>query len=155
MFDRIAETPIEDIQGREPVLVKTKSPLLAVVLAMRTGGRGAAIVEDSAGKIIGIFTERLLITRVDHSSQAWLDQSVDEVMDYDPKTIEKSHYVREALAIMSRDKIRYLPIIDADNHALGIVTIRDILKHFAAHFPSEFQNLPPDPDHEATDLYGG
>ena len=32
MFDKIAETPIVEIQGRGPVRVKTKSPLLSVVL---------------------------------------------------------------------------------------------------------------------------
>ncbi|MFT5132394.1 MAG: CBS domain-containing protein [Gammaproteobacteria bacterium] len=154
MLDKIAETPIEDIQGREPVRVRTKSPLLSVVLAMREGRRGAAIVEDSAGKMVGIFTERLLITKVDHSSQAWLDQSVDEVMDPNPKTIEESHFIREGLAIMSGDRIRNLPIVDADKRVLGIVTIRDILKHVASHFPAEFLNLPPDPEHEASDRYG-
>ncbi len=155
MFDKIAETPIEDIKGREPVRVRTKSPLLSVVLAMRKGRRGAAIVEDNSRKIIGIFTERHLLTKVDHHSQAWLDLSVDEVMDREPKTIEESHYVREALAIMSDGRIRNLPIVDADNQLLGIVTIRDILTHVASCYPAEFLNLPPDPEHEATDLHGG
>ena len=155
MIDKIAETPIEDIKGREPVRVRSKSPLLSVVLAMRKGRRGAAIVEDSSRKLVGIFTERLLVTKIDHSSQAWLDMSVDEVMDRDPKTIEESHFVREALAIMSGDRIRNLPIVDSGNHVLGIVTIRDILKHVASCYPAEFLNLPPDPEHEATDLHGG
>ena len=155
MFDEISETPIKDIQSREPVRVKTKSPLLSVVLAMREGKRGAAIVEDSAGKIAGIFTERHLISEVDHSSQDWLDISVDEVMDPNPKTIEESHYLREALAIMSNDRFRNLPVIDADNCVSGILTIRDILTHVASQFPAEFLNLPPDPEHEATDLHGG
>ena len=84
-----SETPIEEIQGRKPVRVKSKTPLLSVALAMKEGSRGAAIVEDNEGKLAGIFTERHLVTKVDHSSQAWLDQSVDEVMDPNPKTIEK------------------------------------------------------------------
>ncbi|MBT7952042.1 MAG: CBS domain-containing protein [Gammaproteobacteria bacterium] len=155
MFDKIAETPIGDIQGRDPVRVKTKSPLLSVVLALREGGRGAAIVEDGAGKLLGIFTERHLITKLDHSSQSWHDISVDDVMDSNPKTIEASHYIREALSIMSGDRIRQLPILDPDDHALGIVSIRDILSHIAEHYPDEFLNLPPDPEHEASDLHGG
>ncbi len=155
MFDKIAETPIGDLNSREPVRVKTKSPLLSVVLAMKEGGRGAAIVEDKDKKITGIFTERHLLTQLDHSSQSWQDLSVDEVMDRYTKTIEESHYVREALAIMSSDRIRHLPIVDSDDHVLGIVTIRDILAHVASYFPSEFLNLPPDPEHEASDLYGG
>lgn len=155
MFDKIAETPISEIKSRDPVRVKTKSPLLSVVMAMRDGNRGAAIIEDSAGNLLGIFTERHLITKLDHSSQLWHDISVDEVMDSNPKTIEASHYIREALSIMSGDRIRQLPILDPDEHVLGIVSIRDILSHIADHYPSEFLNLPPDPDHEATDLHGG
>jgi CBS domain-containing protein len=155
MFDKITETPIEEIQGRKPVRVKSKTPLLSVVLAMKEGSRGAAIVEDNEGKLAGIFTERHLVTKVDHSSQAWLDQSVEEVMDPNPKTIEESHFIREGMAIMSGDRIRNLPIVDAENRVLGIVTIRDILAHVASHFPAEFLNLPPDPEHEASDRYGG
>ncbi len=155
MFDKIAETPIIDIKGRDPVRVRTKTPLLSVTLAMCEASRGAAIVEDSAEKIIGIFTERHLLTQLDHSSQSWHDLSVDEVMDRNPKTIEASHYIREALSIMSGDRIRQIPIIDPDNHVLGIVSIRDILIYIADHYPSEFLNLPPDPEHEASDLHGG
>ena len=155
MFDKIAETPIGDIRGREPVRVRTKSPLLSVVLAMREEKRGAAIVEDSAGNILGIFTERHLVTRLDHGSQAWHDLSVDEMMDRDPKTLEASHYLREALAIMANGRVRQLPIVDSDDHLVGIVSIRDILAFVADHYPSEFLNLPPDPDLEATDLHGG
>lgn len=155
MLDKIAETPIGDVDTRNLVRVKTKTPLLSVIKAMREGNRGAAVIEDNKGNLLGVFTERHLVSRVNHSSQAWHDISVDEVMFKDPKTIEESHYIREALALMSENKIRVLPIMDADNHTIGIVSIRDILTYIAEHFPAEFLNLPPDPEHEATDLFGG
>lgn len=155
MLDTIAETPISEVETRELVRVRTQTPLLSVVKAMREGNRGAAIVEDGAGNLLGIFTERHLVSWVDHSSDSWHDLSVDEVMFKNPKTIAESHFIREALKVMSEDKIRVLPIMNTENQVTGMVSIRDILAHIAAHFPADFLNLPPDPEHEATDLFGG
>jgi len=155
MSGKIPNTLIENINSREPVRVKAKTPLLAVVMAMKEGQRGAAIIEDNAGKIIGIFTERDLIAELDHSSQDWHDIPVDKIMIKNIKTIKVSHYIHEALAIMITCKFRHLPIVDSDNHVLGIVSIRDIIMYVASLYPQEFLNLPPDPGSVASDQYGG
>ncbi|MBI2970170.1 MAG: CBS domain-containing protein [Gammaproteobacteria bacterium] len=155
MLDKIAQTPVAELKSREPVRVQPNMPLMAVVSAIKERRRGAAIVEDDSGTIQGIFTERDLMARLDHSSQAWHHRPVGDVMVRNPKTVEQSRTLEEALSIMIAGKFRHLPIVDSDRHVLGILSIRDILAHVASYFPQEFLNLPPDPDHEASEPWGG
>ncbi len=155
MLDEIAETQIGDLNNREPVRVRAKSSLKEVVLAIKQGNRGAAIVEDDFGKILGIFTERDLILQIAKDKQNWQDLTIDKVMIRDPQTIEVSHNIREALACMVEGQFRHLPIVDADKHVRGIVSIRDILVHIVSYYPEEFLNLPPDSEHEVSKQWGG
>ena len=155
MGDGLPNIPIEKVRIREPVRIREGTPLLEVVLAMKAGRRGNAVIEDGAGRITGILTERDLLARLDHRSQAWQGMPVDEVMVRDPKTILVSQYLHEALATMLFYKFRHLPIVDRGNRVLGIVSIRDIILHVASQYPQEFLNLPPDPRSEASNQFGG
>ena len=155
MTSKIPRTAISTIKSREPVRIKANAQMLEVVTAMKDARRGAAIVEDDAGKIIGIITERDLIIGLDHNTLGWHQKPVSEVMNKKPKTIKESQFIHEALAIMITCKFRHLPIVDSDNHVKGIVSIRDIIMHVASLYPQEFLNLPPDPENKASDRYGG
>lgn len=151
----IPKTAIADINSREPVRIREKTSLIDVVMAMKEALRGAAIIEDNAGKLIGIITERDLMTKIDHKTLAWHDMRVEEAMNHNPKTIKATQFIHEALSIMNTCRFRHLPIVDAGNHVLGIVSIRDIIMHVAKLYPQEFLNLPPEPANEAAARYGG
>jgi CBS domain-containing protein len=56
---------------------------------------------------------------------------------------------------LNHGKRRHLPVTDPNGKILGIISIRDLLAHVAEHFPDDFVNLPPDPDHEASGEWGG
>jgi len=152
---KIPRTPISGVKIREPVRISPDTPLVDVVMAMKGRRRGAAVIEDDSGRLIGIITERDLIARLDHSSLEWHQKPVSEWMVPDPKTIKKAQYLHEALATMVARKFRHLPVVDPDGHVTGIVSIRDIIMHVASLYPQEFLNLPPDPNHQASDRYGG
>lgn len=44
----------------------------------------------------------------------------------DPVTLSKDHTLREAKSLMAQYKISGLPVIDAENHLIGIITNRDV-----------------------------
>lgn len=150
----IANTPIADIASREPVRVSPVTPLLDVVEALRERGRGAAFVEDG-GKLTGIFTERDVLERIDHSNQSWHTVAIREVMTPEPTTINGDQTLRDAIDSMIAGHFRHLPIVGASGELLGVLSIRDLLTHIAEYFPADFLNLPPDPDHEASEPWGG
>jgi len=151
----IAATPIGTIVRRQPVRVQPETTLGEVVATLREKGRGAVLVEDPAGRITGIFSERDLMLRVDHADPTWTALPVQSVMTPGPRTIREDEPIENALNIMLTGGHRHLPIVDAAGGLVGIVSVRDILIHIVGFFPADFINLPPDPEREASGLWGG
>jgi CBS domain-containing protein len=154
-MEKIARTPIGEVKAREPVRVHHKRPLIDAVTLLRERRRGAVIIEDDAGRLLGIFTERDLLTRVDHDDHDWHNLPVEDHMTRAPKTVQATGTIADAVSIMNDGNFRHLPIVDTDGRAVGIISVRDIVKHIAEHYPKEFLNLPSDPQHEARARWGG
>ena len=151
---QIAATPIGTIARRLPVCVTPETTLGELVASLREKRRGAVLVEDG-GTISGIFSERDLMLRVDNGDPSWTARPVREVMTPAPRTIREDEPIENALNIMLTGGHRHLPIVDTAGALVGIVSIRDILIHIVGFFPGDFINLPPDPDHEASGVWGG
>lgn len=155
MIPLIANTKISALGLREAVRLPETAPLVAAVTMLRERKRGAVIVESAEGLLRGVFTERDLVTRVDHTSLDWHGRTVGECMTREPRRIGQNATIGDAIRQMKKGSFRNLPIVDAAGRATGIVTVRDILRHIAEYYPKEFLNLPPDPEHEATAPWGG
>ena len=155
MIKEIADTPVDLVEGRKPATVRPTDTLDEVVAAMAMQRRGAALVEDENGSIVGIFTERDLMSRLDHSNHDWRKITVEQVMIRDVITIEGDLTISEALKIMLKGKFRHLPIVDSHKKIQGIVSIRGLLVHTVSYFATELLNLPPDSEHEASKQWGG
>ena len=150
----IAATPIREISNREPVRVSGDTPVIDVIESLRQHGRGAAVIEDDTG-VAGIFTERDVMKRIDHSDHSWHSKPVREVMTEKLATIRPDQSLRDAIDQMIAGHFRHLPIVDSDGSLSGVLSIRDLLAYIVEHFPADFVNLPSDPDHEASKPWGG
>lgn len=154
MLREIATTKIADLDIREPVRVGTDATVGAAVERMRKANQGAVVVEDTTGVIVGILTDRDVVTRL-ATTDGWRDRTLADSMTPQPRTVAKSSSIGEAIRLMSRGTFRHLPVVDDKNHAVGMASIRDIITHIAQLFPEEFINLPPDPSHETSGPWGG
>jgi len=150
-ISEVGRRPIAEVDRRRPVRVKPTTSLGDVVMLLRKHRRGAVLVEDESG-LIGIFSERDVMKRIDHSSMTWRDTPVVDVMTKSPKTIRTNQTIDEAITLMIAGKYRHLPVIE-DGSVIGILSIRDLLSHIVEYFPADFVNLPPKPQYE--DLWGG
>ncbi len=155
MLQALAATTVDDIKTRAPVLVALDDRVGATVEQMREQNRGGCIIQDADGRVAGIFTQHDVRTRIDLEDPAWIERRMGDVMTSEPKCIGADRALADALAIMVECGCRSLPVVDEDEHALGVISIRDILSHVADNFPQEFLNLPPDPTLEARKRYGG
>ena len=153
MLETIARIPVSQMPSREPVLVPPAARLGDVVATMRNRRTGAALIVDR-GELIGIFTERDLMRRVDQASLAWRDRAVSEVMTARPLVIREEDTIAEALRRIDVGKRRHLPIMRG-REVVAIISVRDLLAFVASRFPADFLNLPPSPDREARQPWGG
>ena len=144
----LASATVGELSPRPHARVSVDDAMWKVVAEMTAKGRGAVLVEDG-GALVGIFTERDLLNRVDYSDALWSHVVVRDVMTPHPMVIRPDDSLSEALRRLIQGHRRHLPVVDERGHVLGLISIRDILTHIAGRFPEDMVNLPPHPDHES------
>jgi CBS domain-containing protein len=100
---------------------------------------GALPVLEGEG-LAGIFSERDLLYSIAAEGQLVLGRRVHEVMTSPPITVEPRTPVLEALALMTKRRIRHLPVIDGGALA-GFVSIGDLVKYRIDAIEEEAQQM--------------
>jgi signal-transduction protein with cAMP-binding, CBS, and nucleotidyltransferase domain len=144
----LALATVGDLTPRPHARVNVDAPMWKVVDEMKAQNRGAILVEED-GTLVGIFTERDLLSRLDHGDPLWSHVLVRDVMTPHPMVIRKADSLAEAMRRLVEGRRRHLPIVDDRGHVLGMISIRDIMTFIAGKFPEDMMNLPPDPNHES------
>lgn len=155
MISEIANTPVAEVAQREVVRSSPDERVGPLIERMRELRRGNLLIESPDGKLVGIFTENDLLHRIDLDASDWREQRIGDVMTAEPVTVLQNHSIAAVMRRMEKGGFRHVPVVDASGRALGVVSIRDLLRHVVEYFPQEFINLPPDPQHEATEPWGG
>ncbi len=103
------------------------------------------VVEQS--RLVGVFTERDVLTKVAARKVDIDQQRVDTVMTPDPECLSQDNELVYALNQMSVGGYRHIPILNDQGWPIGVVSMRDIVDHLAHLFPQDVLNLPPSPTH--------
>ena len=126
------------------VIVQTNTSVAAALRSMREERVSAALVKGD-GKLVGIFTERDVLTKVADQAATW-KQPIDTVMTPSPQTISPDEPVSSALGLMNEGGYRNMPVLYADGNILGNLSHPAIIQFLTDRFPREIYNLPPDPN---------
>lgn len=97
------------------------------VVAMLAEKRIGAVPVLRDGHVEGIFSERDLVYRMAAEGDGILDSEVRAVMTAPAVTVSSETAVLTALSLMSKRRIRHLPVVD-DGALVGFVSIGDLVK---------------------------
>ena len=81
----------------------------------------------SSGALVGIFSERDVIYTLANKGDAALSTPLADAMTADPVTVEPETRIMSALSLMTRRRIRHLPVVQ-DGALVGFVSIGDLVK---------------------------
>lgn len=112
------------IQGRRVVVQPPSATVRQAVLVMAECRIGAVPVVEGRN-LIGIFTERDVLTRVIALGRDVDRTRLEEVMTRRPETVSIECPMIEALEVMIEGGFRHLPVI-ADGMVAGVISMRDI-----------------------------
>ena len=95
-----------------------------VTAAMDTVTESSMAIAIAREGGIGVIHKNMTIE--EQARQVAIVKRAENGMIYDPVTIRRGKTVREALAMMAEYHIGGIPVVDEDNHLVGIVTNRDL-----------------------------
>ena len=98
------------------------------ILEMTAKGFGCVGITDPRGALVGIITDGDLRR---HMRNDLLDQSVDEVMTRNPKTVQPDQLVSETLELLNATKVTALFVVAA-GAPVGLIHVHDLLRAGAA-----------------------
>lgn len=117
------------IQGRDQQIVQCApgdSVLRAAQLLAEK--RIGALPVTEGGKVAGIFSERDLLYCIARDGAEVLERAVSEVMTTPAITIDRECDALQALSLMTRRRIRHLPVVDPEGEMIAFVSIGDLVK---------------------------
>lgn len=122
---------IKDIPGFQRFdMIVTLAPQMKVMEAvslMSSVPVGAAPVLEGKD-IVGVFSERDLMTRVVAEKLDPDSLIIADVMTANPVTISCHETNSVAAELMINNNFRNLPVLGDDGHILGVLTIADVVK---------------------------
>lgn len=86
-----------------------------------------ALAVLSAGKLVGIFSERDYTRKVILEGRSSRDTRVMEIMTTEVLHISPAMSITECMHIMSRHHFRHLPVV-LDNELIGMISIMDVVQ---------------------------
>jgi len=135
-------TPLCQVSLRDPLLVGPDTTVVAAVNAMNEHRTGCVLVHRD-GKLLGIFTERDVLTKVIFRNTS-STMTVESVMTPNPETLEENQTIACALNKMSVGGYRHIPIVE-EGQPVGVVSIRDLVDFLVELFPESVLNVAPHP----------
>jgi IMP dehydrogenase len=111
----------ESVMIEQPYTIPIDSTIKQAKKMMQGYGVSGLLVEKDK-KLVGIVTKRDILFERN------FDNNVSEVMSKDVVFAELGTTIDEAKEILHKNKIEKLPIIDKDEHIVGLITSKDILK---------------------------
>ena len=130
---------IISVKGDEVASISSNAPLSDAVSELSERKIGSLLVIDD-GQVAGIISERDVIRGLEEHGGALLDMPVSEVMSSPAITVAPDSDVLAALALMTRRRIRHLPVIEG-GELKGIVSIGDLVKFRIESIEAEAQAM--------------
>lgn len=116
------------VKDREVYSVNADDTVMAAAVYMRERNVGAVPVLRSDA-LVGVFSERDIMTRVLIEQRDPRTTKVSEVMTHDPRVVGLDELVDRCMLLMKQGGFRHLPVLDGSNHVVGFLSMRDLLLH--------------------------
>ncbi len=119
---------VEEVMNRDVKTIRPNDTVKNAAKIMNENRIGSLVVVSGTGEVLGIITERDILTDVVAAGRNAQEIKVEEIMSRDLITITPDKTLEEAANVMTEHKIKKLPVIQ-NNKLIGIITATDLIAH--------------------------
>jgi CBS domain-containing protein len=124
----LMEEPVSVLAPRKPLIIKPDTTIQSAIQTMLVSDIGALLVVDARGSLIGVFSERDLLTKVAGVHEALADIHVEQFMTRNPETVKADDTLAFTLHKMDVGGYRHVPVVE-NGRPIGMVSVRDMLRY--------------------------
>lgn len=120
-------TVFQSIPKRHVLSLAPQASVWDAACAMTRANCGSVLVMEPPDRLLGIVTERDLMTRVLARALDPKETRLAQVMTPHPTCVPPETKVSDAVLILLERGFRHLPIVAPDRRILGVFSVRDAL----------------------------
>lgn len=120
-------TVFQSMSQRHVVSLGPHASVWDAACVMTRANCGSVLIVDTPGILLGIVTERDLMTRVLAKALDPQSTCVSDIMTRHPRCVAPEVLVSDAVLIMIERGFRHLPIVGPASKILGVFSVRDAL----------------------------
>lgn len=113
----------------KPMTRPPETTVFDAVSAMSEMNYGSVIVVDGDEKVVGVVTERDIMNKVVGKGLDAKTTKLAEIMTADPRVAREDDDMVDWLRIMSNERFRRLPVVDADGRIKAVFTQGDFVSY--------------------------
>ena len=114
-------------KGSSVITIVEDKLIADAVRVLNENNIGALVVLDASGRISGILSERDIVRRLKEDGNSLMRIAVSECMTPKPFTCQPSATIDEVMSLMTKRRIRHLPVVNGSTLA-GVISIGDVVK---------------------------
>jgi CBS domain-containing protein len=130
-------------KGRRVISIGPEATVKAALALFVEHNIGSLPVVKASGQLIGIFSERDVLSGDHHDSKRFHRRLIEEVMTPDPITCSSEETVLEIMGRMAQHQVGQLPVVDG-GELVGLVSVGDLIKSLYEQIEAENQRLKLD-----------
>ena len=114
--------------NKENFYFQPDTPISEIALALKERSIGAVPIVDNANKLVGIVSERDIVTKLVVEAKDADLTTAKEIMTSEIIAAKLNDSIDSIIAIMKNKNIRHMPVVDEDNILTDFFSIRDFLR---------------------------
>ena len=115
-------------KGRRVFTTRPERSMQDVALELTRHAVGALVVLDANDEIVGIVSERDIVSAIANHGPSILTDPVAHYMTRNPKVASEDDTIDTTMETMTVERFRHLPVTH-NGRLTGIVSIGDVVKH--------------------------
>lgn len=114
---------------RKHVIATPDTPVGEVLSQLVNQSVGCAVIVENGETVVGIFSERDALLKINTDYDDLKDRPVGEFMTKEPETLKADSKIAFAVQRMDLGGYRHVPLVDEEGHLQGVISVRDILNY--------------------------
>ena len=127
---------IRDVIRNQKILVGEADLTVREATRRMAEAQVGAIMIGRDGRLVGIFTERDALMKLNSDIAQLRDRPVSEFMTVNPESLQTDAKVAFAVQRMDLGGYRHVPIVSEHGQLRGIISVRDILRYLTDQIAS-------------------